>query len=94
MVTSMTRSGTVDVQPIDRLEDKVRQLVGLVDSLRADRAKAVDEAARLQRELDAVKARLGEAASASAEVATLREERELVRSRVAQMISHIDKLNL
>jgi hypothetical protein len=27
-------------------------------------------------------------------VATLREERELVRSRVAQMISQIDKLNL
>jgi len=90
----MTRSGTVDVQPIDRLEDKVRQLVGLVDSLRADRAKAVDEAARLQRELDQLKSRLSEASTASAEAATLREERELVRARVAQMLSHIDKLNL
>jgi regulator of replication initiation timing len=90
----MSRSGTVDVQPIDRLEDKVRQLVGLVDTLRAERTKAVDEAARLQRDLDAMKARLGEAVSTSAEVATLREERELVRSRVAQMISQIDKLNL
>jgi regulator of replication initiation timing len=92
----MTRSATatIEVQPIDRLEDKVRQLVGLVGTLRAERAKAIDESARLQRELDAMKSRLGEAASASAEVAALREERELVRSRVAQMVSQIDKLNL
>jgi len=90
----MSRSGTVEVQPIDRLEDKVRQLVGLVDTLRAERGKAIDEATRLQRELDGMKARLGEAVSTSAEVATLREERELVRSRVAQMITQIDKLNL
>jgi len=41
-----------------------------------------------------VKGRLGEAAGATAEAATLREERELIRTRVAQMITHIDKLNL
>ena len=87
-------SASVDLQPIDRLEDKVRQLVGLVDTLRAERAKAVDEAGRLQRELDGAKARLGESASVSAEVAALREERELVRARVAQMINQIDKLSL
>ena len=87
-------SATVDLQPIDRLEEKVRQLVGLVDTLRAERAKALEETARLQREVDAVKGRLGEAAGASAEAATLREERELIRTRVAQMITHIDKLNL
>ena len=87
-------SATVDLQPIDRLEEKVRQLVGLVDTLRAERAKALEETARLQREVDAVKGRLGEAAGATAEAATLREERELIRTRVAQMITHIDKLNL
>lgn len=90
----MARTGTVDVQPIDRLEEKVRQLVGLIDTLRADRAQALDEAARLQRELDGAKARLGEAANASAEVSTLREERDLIRARVVQMIAQIDKLSL
>jgi uncharacterized coiled-coil DUF342 family protein len=84
----------VDQQPIDRLEDKIRQLVGLIDTLRAERAKAVDEAARLQRELEAARARLAEAAGATAEVSTLREERELIRNRVVQMIAQIDKLNL
>jgi regulator of replication initiation timing len=91
----MVRTGAAtDVQPIDRLDEKVRQLVGMIDTLRAERAKVVDEAARLQRELDAARGKLTEAATASAEASTLREERELIRNRVVQMISQIDKLNL
>jgi uncharacterized coiled-coil DUF342 family protein len=84
----------VDVEPIDRLEEKVKQLVGVIDTLRTERAKAADEVARLQRELDATRVRLNESATAGAEVSTLREERELIRNRVAQMIAQIDKLNL
>jgi uncharacterized coiled-coil DUF342 family protein len=80
----MARSAAMDVQPIDRLEEKIKQLVGLVDSLRADRAKA----------MDALRGRLADSATASAEVSTLRDERDQIRSRVAQMIATIDKLNL
>jgi regulator of replication initiation timing len=87
-------AATVDLQPIDRLEEKVRQLVTMIDTLRSDRAKALDEVARLERELDAAKTRLGEAAGATADIAALREERELIRTRVVQMIAQIDKLNL
>ena len=47
-------AAAVDLQPIDRLEEKVRQLVAMIDTLRADRAKALDEVGRLERELDAV----------------------------------------
>lgn len=91
----MSRTATAaDVQPIDRLEEKVRQLVGMIDTLREERAKAADEIARLQREIDTSRARLSEAATTSAEVTTLREERELIRQRVVQMITQIDKLNL
>jgi uncharacterized coiled-coil DUF342 family protein len=91
----MARPGSaVELQPIDRLEEKVRQLVEMIDTLRAERARAVDDASRLARELEAARARLNEASGVTAEVATLREERELVRNRVVQMISQIDKLNL
>jgi uncharacterized coiled-coil DUF342 family protein len=84
----------IDVQPIDRLEEKVRHLVTLIDSLRAERAKAQDEVARLQRELEASRSRLAEVSGASAEVSTLREERDLIRTRVVEMIAQIDRLNL
>jgi len=91
----MSRTATAtDVQPIDRLEEKVRQLVGMIDALRTERARAVDEVTRLTRELEASRARLNDAATTSAELGTLREERELIRERVAQMISQIDKLTL
>ena len=92
---TMARTATItDLQPIDRLEEKIRQLLTMIETLRAERAKAVDEATRLQRELEAARARLQDAAGATHEVATLREERDLIRSRVAQMIAQIDKLNL
>ena len=85
---------TTDLQPIDRLEEKVRQLVGLIDSLRADRTKALDQAARLERDLDAANTRIAELESSSTETAALKDERERIRLRVVEIISHIDQLNL
>jgi uncharacterized coiled-coil DUF342 family protein len=91
----MSRAATaVEVQPIDRLEEKVRQLVGVIDALRAERAKAADEIVRLTRELEAVKGRLADSATLATEVTSLREERDVIRHRVAQMITEIDKLDL
>lgn len=89
-----TAAAAIDIQPIDRLEEKVKLLVGLVDTLRADKARAVDEAARLQHEVNALRSRLNDSAGAASEIATLREERELIRTRVTQMIAAIDKLDL
>jgi uncharacterized coiled-coil DUF342 family protein len=90
----MSRTATTEVQPIDRLEEKVLQLVGMIDTLRGERARGLDEIARLQSELDTTRARLNDAAGASAEVTTLREEREIIRNRVVEMIARLDKLNL
>ena len=91
----MSRTATsVDLQPIDRLEEKVRSLVALIDALRAERAQALDQVGRLEQQLDAANARLSESAGALADAATLREERDLIRARVVQMISQIEKLSL
>lgn len=85
---------SVDLQPIDRLEEKIKQLVNMVDQLRGERATAIDEVARLQRELDTARTRLGDAEGAGVEVNTLREERELIKGRVAEMILQIEKLGI
>ena len=90
----MSRAVAVEIQPIDRLEEKVKQMVSVIDSLRAEKSRALDESARLQQEINALKARLAEGANAASEATTLREERELIRNRVSQMLTQIDKLNL
>jgi regulator of replication initiation timing len=84
----------VDLEPIDRLEEKVKLLVGMIDRLRADQARAADENARLTREMDGLKTRLNDAEGASGELAALREERNLIRSRVGEMLTQIESLNL
>ena len=87
----MTR---VDLEPIDRLEEKVKLLVGMIDRLRGDHSRVSDENARLMREIDAMKARVAEAEGTGVEIAALREERELIRSRVGDMLAQIESLNI
>ena len=84
----------VDLEPIDRLEEKVRMLVGMIDRLRAENTTAAEENARLARELDAMRARLTEAEGTGAELSALREERDLIRTRVTEMLEQIETLNI
>ena len=84
----------VDLEPIDRLEEKVRMLVGMIDRLRADNVKASEDNERLARELDGLRSRLAEAEGTGAELSALREERDLIRTRVSEMLEQIETLNL
>ena len=84
---------TVDLEPIDRLEDKVKLLVGLVTQLRAEQARSSEENARLSGEGDSLRARLSDLDGTASELAALRDERELVRSRVSDMLRQLDHLN-
>ena len=94
MAKSAIATRSVDLEPIDRLEEKVKLLVDVIDRLRTDNAKASEENARLARELESARARLSDAENASGEVLTLREERALIRSRVDEMLQQIESLNL
>jgi regulator of replication initiation timing len=87
-----TRS--IDLEPIDRLEEKLKLLVGVIERLRGDSARMAEENTRLSRELDSARAQLTEAEGTSAEMAALREERELIRGRVGEMLQQIESLNL
>lgn len=87
-------ASTVDLQPIDRLEEKVKQLVQLVDRLRAENTRVSDDNVRLMREMESLKTRIADAEGAGAELTTLREERDVVRARVSDMLAQIDRLAL
>ena len=83
---------TVDLEPIDRLEEKIKLLVSMVTRLRVEQAKAAEDHARLTQEIDGLRARLVEADGAVAELSALRDERDVIRTRVAEMLEQLEHL--
>jgi hypothetical protein len=57
-----------------------------------DRLGAADERARLTQEIDSLRARLADAESVNDELTTLRDEREIIRTRVSEMLTHLEGL--
>lgn len=91
----MAKSATpTAVEPIDRLEEKIKTLVSVIGRLRGEQSRIVEENARLQREVEALKARVTEGDAAAAELTDLRGERDQIRARVSEMLQQLDALNL
>ncbi len=84
----------VDLDVIDRLEEKVKLLVGTVNRMRTEHVRMAEDHQRVSRELDATRARLSECEGRTSEVSTLIQERDLIKSRVADMLQQLEGLNL
>ena len=93
MVTKTATRG-LQLEPIDRLEEKVKALVSMVDRMKAEQARAADENQRLSREVDSLRARLSASDTLTAELSTLKEERDVIRGRVSEMLDQLEALNL
>jgi regulator of replication initiation timing len=89
-----TATHSVDLEPIDRLEEKVKLLVGLVERMKLESARAVEEHQRLSHEMDALRARLVSSEGVVSELSTLREERDVIRTRVTDMLEQLEALSL
>ena len=98
----------VDFEAIDRLEQKLTQLVSVLDRTRTEHARVSDELARvrgehqraaeentrLRAEMESARTRLAEAEGTGSELAALRQEREQIRGRVTDMLKQIEAINL
>ena len=90
----MAKTTAAGVEPFDRLEEKVKLLVSTIGRLKGEQTRLADENARLQRELAALNDKVQQAEHAGSELATLREERDLIRTRVGDMLAELDALSL
>jgi regulator of replication initiation timing len=91
---SRVASRSVDLEPIDRLEEKVKMLVSMIARLKAEQSRAAEENARLSRELEMARAQLADSEAGLAEVTALRTERETIRGRVSDMLEQLEALSL
>lgn len=89
-----TATRTVELEPIDRLEEKIKRLVGMVDRIKAEQLREAEENQRLSRELDAMRSRAAASESLVAELTSLKEERDVIRTRVTDMLEQLEALNL
>ncbi len=85
---------TLELEPIDRLEEKITLLVSLVAQLRTEQAQATAENARLTGELEALTARLADSEGTAVELTALREERDIIRTRVGEMLQQLEQLSV
>jgi regulator of replication initiation timing len=92
MAKTATRG--VELEPIDRLEEKIKALVAMVDRLKAEQARTADDNQRLARELDGLRSRLASADGLSSELSALKDERDIIRGRVTDMLQQLEALNL
>ena len=91
---AQTKTTTPGLESIDRLEEKIKLLVNTIVRLKGEQTRAAEDNGRLKGEIEALKGRMSSAESAGAEVTTLREERDLIKSRVTDMLKQLDGLNL
>jgi regulator of replication initiation timing len=89
-----TAPSSIEIEPIDRLEEKVKRLIGIVERMKSDQARAAEENQRLLRELESMRARIAATDSVAAELAALKQEREIIRTRVGDMLGQLEALNL
>jgi FtsZ-binding cell division protein ZapB len=82
----------LELDPIDRLEEKIKLLVEMVTRLRGEQAKAADDNARLVQEIDMLRARIAGSQTVQAELDALRGERDAIRDRVAEMLAQLESI--
>ena len=93
-MATKTATRSLELEPIDRLEDKVKRLVAMVERMKDEQARAAEENQRLSREVEAMRGQLAANDGVAGELSTLREEREIIRSRVGEMLDQLEALNL
>ncbi len=89
-----TATSTSAVEPIDRLEEKIKLLVSVIGRLRGEQSRIAEDNARLLREVETLKSRVAEAEGTGAELTELRAERDQIRGRVSEMLQQLDALSL
>ena len=85
---------TVDVESIERLAEKVRDLIGVLERTRGELSQTIEDNLRLSREVEDLKTQLSSAKSTSADMVSLIDEREQIRTRVTAMLEQLEEISV
>jgi regulator of replication initiation timing len=83
-----------ELESLDRLEDKVKRLVAMVERMKTEQTRSAEETQRLKGEIESLRSRAASGESLSTEIAALKDERDVIRTRVGDMLQQLEALNL
>ena len=89
----MTKTSvSVELESIERLADKVKSMVALLERSRVEQARPPRTTDVLVSEVDALNERLAEAEGADAEMTMLRSERDQIRTRCPRWLEQLEAI--
>jgi hypothetical protein len=66
----------------------------MVERLKSEQVRAADENQRLARELDVMRARVATSDGVASELSAMKDERDVIRARVTDMLEQLEALSL
>ncbi|HWF84062.1 MAG TPA: cell division protein ZapB [Vicinamibacterales bacterium] len=93
-MATKTATRGIELEPIDRLEEKIKALVSMIDRMKAEQSRVAEENDRLVREVEVLRARVASGETLTNELSSLKEERDVIRTRVGEMLEQLEALNL
>ena len=84
---------TVDIESIERLANKVKELVELLEQTKNELSKQVEDNVRLTKVIEDLENERSASQSAPTEVANLLDEREQIRKRVTTILEQLERIN-
>ena len=66
----------------------------MMERLKSEQARAAEDNDRLARELESMRTRLAASDAMNTELSSLKEERDIIRTRVTEMLDQLEALNL
>ena len=84
---------TVDIESIERLANKVKELVELLEQTKNELSKQVEDNVRLTKAIEDLENERSASQSDPTEVANLLDEREQIRKRVTTILEQLERIN-
>ena len=85
---------TVDVDLIERLAEKIKDLIGVLERTRGELSQTIEDNLSLSRKAEHLTAQLASAESTSDEVSSLLAERNQIRTRVSQLLDRLEEISV
>ena len=87
-------SDTVELEQIERLAEKVRTLITLLDSTQTKLTEAVEENKRLHVEIETTQTELSNSYSTEVTIKSLQDERKQISSGVENILKQLEAIGI